>query len=133
MEEEARGRMVVFGAGGKRGKMITDEAAERGHSVTATVRDLSNVPAFAEGVNEITGDPTDIVSVRALAEDECVFIVPAGGADNTGWLRSARTLIGTRETVPGQRPPILHMVAISPLLPAQSRQFVDLPPHPDTD
>ena len=75
------GRIVVFGAGGKAGKMITDEAAQRGHSVTATVRDLSNVPAFAEGVNEITGDPTDIVSVRALAEDEDVFIVAVGGAD----------------------------------------------------
>src|SRR5258708_29467609 len=99
MEEEAMGRIVVFGAGGKAGEMITDEAAQRGHSVTATVRDLSNVPAFAEGVNEITGDPTDMVSVRALAEDEDVFIVAVGGADNTVWLRAAQTLIETREAI----------------------------------
>src|SRR5258708_2279273 len=109
MEEEAMGRIVVFGAGGKAGEMITDEAAQRGHSVTATVRDLSNVPAFAEGVNEITGDPTDMVSVRALAEDEDVFIVAVGGADNTVWLRAAQTLIETREAIPGQVPRILHM------------------------
>src|SRR6267154_1056591 len=119
MEEEAMGRIVVFGAGGKAGKMITDEAAQRGHSVTATVRDLSNVPAFAEGVNEITGDPTDIVSVRALAEDEDVFIVAVGGADNTVWLRAAQTLIETREAIPGQVPRILHMGGSSTLLTAQ--------------
>src|SRR5258708_31569210 len=108
MEEEAMGRIVVFGAGGKAGKMITDEAAQRGHRVTATVRELRNVPAFGEGVNEITGDPTDIVSVRALAEDEDVFIVAVGGADNTVWLRAAQTLIETREAIPGQVPRILH-------------------------
>src|SRR5258708_33238858 len=101
------GRMVVFGAGGKAGKMITDEAAQRGHSVTATVRDLSNVPALAEGINEITADPTDIVSVRALAEDEDVFIVAVGGADNTVWLRAAQTLIHTRGSITWQRPRIV--------------------------
>ena len=125
------GRIVVFGAGGKAGKMITDEAAQRGHSVTATVRDLSNVPAFAEGVNEITGDPTDIVSVRALAEDEDVFIVAVGGADNTVWLRAAQTLIETREAIPGQVPRILHMGGSSTLLTAQGSHCFDLPDFPE--
>jgi len=131
MEEEAMGRIVVFGAGGKAGKMITDEAAQRGHSVTATVRDLSNVPAFAEGVNEITGDPTDIVSVRALAEDEDVFIVAVGGADNTVWLRAAQTLIETREAIPGPVPRILHMGGSSTLLTAQGSHCFDLPDFPE--
>src|SRR5260370_7356135 len=106
MEEEAMGRIVVFGAGGKAGKMITDEAAQRGHSVTATVRDLSNVPAFAEGVNEITGDPTDIVSVRALAEDEDVFIVPVGGPSNPPSLRPPQPLIHPPHPIPPQIPRI---------------------------
>jgi len=99
-------KIVVFGAGGKAGRLITDEAARRGHSVTAAVRDRSDVPGFTKGVNTVTGDPTDSRSVRALAKGEDVFIVAVGGVDNTVWLRAAQTLdaTGDRRTGSGSTP-----------------------------
>jgi len=35
-------KIVVFGAGGTAGRLITDEATRRGHTVTAVVRDRSD-------------------------------------------------------------------------------------------
>ena len=93
-------KIVVFGAGGTVRRMITDEATRRGHTVTAVVRDRSDVLDFAEGVNTVTGDPTDSRSVRALAKGEDVFIVAVGGADNTVWLRAAQTLVETLAAIP---------------------------------
>jgi len=124
-------KIVVFGAGGKAGRLITDEAARRGHSVTAAVRDRSDVPGFAEGVNSVTGDPTDSRSVRALAKGEDVFIVAIGGADNTVWLRAAQTLLETLEAIPGSIPRILHMSGGSTLLTPQGGHFFDLPDFPE--
>ena len=124
-------KIVVFGASGKAGRLITDEAARRGHSVTAAVRDRSDVPGFAEGVNSVTGDPTDSRSVRALAKGEDVFIVAIGGADNTVWLRAAQTLLETLEAIPGSIPRILHMSGGSTLLTPQGGHFFDLPDFPE--
>ncbi len=124
-------KIVVFGAGGNAGRLITDEAARRGHAVTAAVRARSDVPVFAEGVNVITGDPTDSSSVRALAKGEDVFIVAVGGADNTVWLRAARTLVETLEAIPGAIPRILHMGGGSTLLTPQGGHFFDLPDFPE--
>ena len=50
-------KIVVFGAGGKAGRLITEEAARRGHAVTAAARDLSNEPGFAEGVHAVMDNP----------------------------------------------------------------------------
>ncbi len=124
-------KMVVFGAGGKAGRLITDEAAYRGHTVSAAVRDESDVPVFAEGVNVVTGDPTDRGSAQVLAKGEDVFIVAVGGADNTVWLRAAQTLVETLEAIPGAIPRILHMGGGSTLLTPQGGYFFDLPDFPE--
>ena len=123
-------KIVVFGAGGTARRLITDEATRRGHTVTAVVRDRSDVLDFAEGVNTVTGDPTDSRSVRALAKGEDVFIV-AVGADNTVWLRAAQTLVETLAAIPGTIPRILHMGGGSTLLTPQGGHFFDLPDFPE--
>ncbi|MEU4830667.1 NAD(P)H-binding protein [Streptosporangium sp. NPDC023615] len=61
------GGVVVFGAGGRAGRAITAEARERGHRVTAVVRDPGRHPGIeAEGVRVVRGDITDARSVSAI-------------------------------------------------------------------
>ncbi|MFD5076746.1 NAD(P)-dependent oxidoreductase [Streptomyces sp. NPDC058371] len=52
--------IVVFGAGGRAGRAVTDEARRRGHRVTAVVRDPGRYPEpGADGVTVARGDVTD--------------------------------------------------------------------------
>jgi putative NADH-flavin reductase len=56
-------RIVVFGAGGRAGRRVVDEAAARGHQVTSVVRHPSRYP----DISGVTGDVTDADSVAAVA------------------------------------------------------------------
>ncbi|GAB3985093.1 NAD(P)-dependent oxidoreductase [Actinoallomurus acanthiterrae] len=55
--------IVIFGAGGRAGQAITAEARDRGHRVTAVVRDPDRYTDL--GVRVVRGDVTD---ARAVAE-----------------------------------------------------------------
>lgn len=59
--------IVVFGAGGRAGRAVTDEARRRGHRVTAVVREPGRYPELgADGVSVVRGDVTDPVSVAGV-------------------------------------------------------------------
>lgn len=62
------GKIVVFGAGGRAGRRVVEEAAGRGHEVTAVVRDPGKHEDLArERVRVVAGDVTDAASVAAAA------------------------------------------------------------------
>jgi uncharacterized protein len=56
--------IVVFGAGGRAGRRVVDEARSRGHRVTAVVRDPGRHPDLPAAV---AGDVTDPDSVAGVA------------------------------------------------------------------
>jgi putative NADH-flavin reductase len=59
--------IVIFGAGGRAGRAITAEARERGHHVTAVVRDpdkYGDIPA--EDVSVMQGDVTDAGRISSI-------------------------------------------------------------------
>ncbi|WP_170318771.1 NAD(P)-dependent oxidoreductase [Allorhizocola rhizosphaerae] len=58
-------RIIVFGAGGKAGRAVISEAVNRGHDVTAVVRDPSKYEDL--GVTVVAGDVCDASSVASLA------------------------------------------------------------------
>ncbi|MEV7339800.1 NAD(P)H-binding protein [Streptomyces sp. NPDC093544] len=59
--------IVVFGAGGRAGRAVTDEARRRGHRVTAVVREPGRYPELgADGVSVVRGDVIDPVSVAGV-------------------------------------------------------------------
>jgi hypothetical protein len=59
--------IVVFGAGGRAGRAVTDEARGRGHRVTAVVRHPARYPELgADGVPVVRGDVTDPLSVAGI-------------------------------------------------------------------
>ncbi|GAA4618602.1 NAD(P)-dependent oxidoreductase [Actinoallomurus liliacearum] len=61
-------RFVIFGAGGRAGRQAVAEARQRGHQVTAVVRDPSRYGGLADdGVRIAAGDVTDVADVATLA------------------------------------------------------------------
>ncbi|MGN9840371.1 NAD(P)-dependent oxidoreductase [Nonomuraea sp. H19] len=61
-------KIVVFGAGGRAGARVVAEAAERGHAVTAVVRDPAKYGDLAsDSVQVVAGDVTHAGSVAEVA------------------------------------------------------------------
>lgn len=62
-------RIVIFGAGGRAGRAAVAEACQRGHEVTAVVRDPAKHRGLAAGgVRLVSGDITDGDSVTRVAQ-----------------------------------------------------------------
>lgn len=62
------GRIIVFGAGGRAGRATVEGARDRGHEVTAVVRDPARHPDLTtdSGVRVTAGDVTDADRVAGL-------------------------------------------------------------------
>jgi len=66
-------KIALFGAGGHIGSRIAEEAAVRGHEVTAVVRDVARFAADRPGIRAVQGDILDPASVaRAVAGHDAV-------------------------------------------------------------
>jgi putative NADH-flavin reductase len=75
-------RIVIFGAGGRAGRRAVEEAASRGHSVTAVVRDPgAHRNLERDGVTVVAGDVTDAAGVAAVAAGHDVAITAAARLD----------------------------------------------------
>jgi uncharacterized protein len=68
-------KIVVFGAGGKAGRAVIDEATRRGHQVTAVVRDPNKYADLGGvGVAVAKGDVLDANKVAEVADGHDVAI-----------------------------------------------------------
>ncbi|RMI31199.1 NAD(P)-dependent oxidoreductase [Nocardia stercoris] len=68
--DQHSGTIVVFGAGGRAGRAILDEALRRKHHVTAVVRNPDRhrgLAARGAGVTVVAGDLTDSASVASVS------------------------------------------------------------------
>ncbi len=74
-------RIAVYGATGNVGRQIVDEAARRGHQVTALSRHQKDLP---DGIVWQHGDLTDLDSVRAIAADNDVVVTANGPSREPG-------------------------------------------------
>lgn len=87
-------KVLVFGATGSVGRHVVEQGLERGHEVTAFVRDPSGLDAAREGLTVFRGDVLDAASVeRAVRGQEAVLC--SVGAGRKGRIRSE----GTRNIV----------------------------------
>jgi putative NADH-flavin reductase len=76
------GKIVVFGAGGRAGRRVVAEAAARGHTVTAVVRDPRAWVAPADDrVAVVAGDVTDAASVAAVSAGHDAAVTAAARLD----------------------------------------------------
>jgi putative NADH-flavin reductase len=78
-EESDSLNILVFGASGKIGTHVVDEALRRGHRVTAVSRDPSRIVQQHENLSVVAGDLLDSQSVELLVEDRDVVIISVRG------------------------------------------------------
>ncbi|SDM52596.1 NAD(P)-dependent oxidoreductase [Streptomyces wuyuanensis] len=83
-------KIAIFGANGTVGSRIVDEALDRGHHVTAVVRDPSKYTKSAERLTVVTGDVLDPSSVASVAEGQDVVVSAVGGGNGPGHLAVIR-------------------------------------------
>ncbi|SNS07229.1 hypothetical protein SAMN05216276_1003214 [Streptosporangium subroseum] len=124
--------IVVFGAGGRAGRAAVAEARERGHHVTAVVRDpVKYGDLGAEGVRVVSGDVTDASGITAIAagHDAAISAVYDPGADpHDFFVSAARALAdGLGQAGVGR----LVVVGLAPILETPSGvKLMDAPGYP---
>ena len=90
-------RLIVFGATGGTGREITRQALERGHDVTAFVRNPAKLTLLHERLSPAQGDVMDTASVNAAMPGHDVVLVALG---HRRYLGPSRILsAGTRNIV----------------------------------
>ena len=94
-------RILVYGATGKIGTHVVEEALQRGHLVTAVSRDPSRIEMQHENLSAVAGDLLDLQSVELLVEDKDVIIVSVRGMigedkkpENTLQYIATRNIVG---------------------------------------
>ncbi|MFF7633386.1 NAD(P)-dependent oxidoreductase [Kitasatospora sp. NPDC008050] len=79
-------KITVFGANGTIGSRIVREALNRGHQVTAVVRDPAKITETHPALTVTKGDVLDPASVSAVAAGQDVLVSAVGGGDGPGHL-----------------------------------------------
>jgi len=72
-------KILIYGATGKIGHHVVDEALNRGHFVTAVSRDPSRITQIHDNLSVAQGDILDPESVASLVADQDVVIVSVRG------------------------------------------------------
>jgi len=92
-------RILVFGASGRTGRQVVEQAARRGHEVTAFVRDASK-QWFPDAVTVRQGDPSDADAVAdVLTGHDAVIsaLGPIAGVTKTEISDVTRTIAHAME------------------------------------
>ncbi|MEM7282070.1 MAG: NAD(P)H-binding protein [Pseudomonadota bacterium] len=71
-------KLLIYGASGRIGSIIVDEAISQGYQVTGVSRDPKKVPQKS-GMNLVKGDILDQQSLTELAQEHDVILVSVGG------------------------------------------------------
>ena len=72
-------KILVYGATGKVGRHVVDEALNRGHIVTAVSRDSSRITQIHDNLSAVQGDILNPESVASLVADQDVVIISVRG------------------------------------------------------
>jgi putative NADH-flavin reductase len=70
--------VVVFGASGRTGRLVVEQALEKGHAVTAFVRSLDRVMATHPKLRVIVGDAFDAGAVAQAIEGQDAVVSVVG-------------------------------------------------------
>ena len=78
-EDSVSLKILVYGATGKVGTHVVDEALERGHIVTAVSRDPSRITQQHQNLSAVAGDLLDSSSIASLLVDQDVVVISVRG------------------------------------------------------
>ncbi len=127
--------IAVFGATGTIGSRIVREALDRGHRVTAVVRDPARFSETHPGLTVRTGDVLDPASVTAAAQGHDVVISAVGGGDGAAHQATiqpaAVALIDGLRALGGRAPRLIAVGGAGSLRTADGGQVWDAPGLPE--
>jgi putative NADH-flavin reductase len=93
-------RVTIFGATGRTGRLVVDQALRRGHEPSARVRNRSRA-TFDAGARIVEGDARDAVAVATVLEGAdaavSVMAIPEGTPPITDLSDAVRTIVGVME------------------------------------
>ncbi|MEV0263095.1 NAD(P)H-binding protein [Streptomyces sp. NPDC050617] len=122
-------KIALFGANGTIGSRVLREALDRGHQVTAVVRDPAKITETHERLTVTTGDVLDPASVAAVAAGQDVVISAVGGGDGPGHLATiepaARALVGGLRTLGDAAPRLITVGGAGSLRTPDGKQVWD--------
>jgi len=78
-DDSQRLNILVYGATGKIGTHVVDEALNRGHRVTAVSRDPSKIQKRHESLAAVAGDLLDEESIASLVAGQDVVVISVRG------------------------------------------------------
>ena len=113
-------RIVVFGATGDTGRQVVQQALERGHAVTAFVRDPASLGELAGRVTVVRGDvlQPDRVLEAVRGQDAVIFCVGVRRGSPVGTVLSS----GTRNVVDAMRAAgVRRLIVQTGVMTSQSR------------
>ncbi|MFD5746348.1 NAD(P)-dependent oxidoreductase [Streptomyces sp. NPDC127033] len=127
--------IAVFGANGTIGSAVVREALDRGHTVTAVVRDRARVTERHANLTVTTGDVLDGRSVAAAAEGQDVVVSAVGGGDGPGHIATIKpaavALTEGLRPLGGQAPRLITVGGAGSLRTPDGKQVWDAPGLPD--
>lgn len=124
-------RIAVFGANGRLGSRIIKEALDRGHQVTAVVRDPGRFHSSREHLDVVQGDACDAARIAAVAVGKDAVISAVGPTGNS----SPEMVVDTvRAFIDGLHRARVHRLVVAggagSLEVAPGIQLVDTPSFP---
>ncbi len=87
-------KIAVFGATGKTGIELVNQALEHGHTVTAFVRDSAKLAIEHENFSFVTGDAFDLASVAPAVQGQDAVICALGSGTDL-----KKTMVRTKGTI----------------------------------
>jgi putative NADH-flavin reductase len=94
--QEAELPLLIFGAGGRTGRLLVDQALAQGHRVTAFARDVSALPAPHARLRVVQGSVEDASAVDAAMKDQRVVLCalgPTGRKDREAIAQGTRNIV----------------------------------------
>ncbi|MGW7687971.1 NAD(P)-dependent oxidoreductase [Streptomyces asiaticus] len=126
--------IAVFGANGTIGSAIVREAIDRGHTVTAVVRDPAKVTERHANLTVTTGDILDAQSVAATKGHD-VVVSAVGGGDGPGHVATIKpaavALTEGLRSLGGKAPRLITVGGAGSLRTPDGKQVWDAPGLPD--
>ncbi|MCD9143937.1 NAD(P)-dependent oxidoreductase [Streptomyces albireticuli] len=122
-------KIALFGANGTIGGRVLREALDRGHQVTAVVRDPAKVTETHANLTVTKGDVLDPASVTAAAQGQDVVISAVGGGDGPGHVATiepaAKSLVAGVRAVGADAPRLIAVGGAGSLRTPDGKQVWD--------
>jgi putative NADH-flavin reductase len=127
--------IALFGAGGQIARRIAREALDRGHQVTAVVRDPGTFQKYDDRLEVVRGDATDAASVARAAKGADAIVNAISPRPSPSGRPASSLVVGARAVIAGaKRAGIERLIAVggaSSLEVAPGVRLFDAPGFPE--